>query len=158
MDQNQLPYWAYAIRAMVVMLFLFIGYRLFGKRMAGQMNIYDLAMVMAVSNAVQNAMTGGRGDLQVGLYASAGVIVLAWGLTKLFVKRPKIEKRLVGVPTILVNDGQVLEDRLHKERVTDNELMEAVRQHGLASADEVRLAVLEVDGSISIVPKEKKNG
>jgi uncharacterized membrane protein YcaP (DUF421 family) len=153
MDQGQLPLWAYAIRAMVVMLFLFLAFRLMGKRMAAQMNIYDLAMIMAVSNAVQNAMTGGRGELGVGLYASAGVILLAWGLTKLFVKAPALEKRLVGIPTILLNDGEILEDRLHHERVTEDELMEVIRSHGLTKPEEVMLAVLEVDGSISIIPK-----
>lgn len=154
MDQGQLPIWAYAIRAMVVMLFLFLAFRLLGKRMAAQMNIYDLAMIMAVSNAVQNAMTGGRGELGIGLYASGGVIILAWALTKLFVKAPALEKRFVGIPTILVNNGEVLGDRLQRERVTEDELMEVIRSHGLTKPEEVMLAVLEVDGSISIIPKD----
>jgi uncharacterized membrane protein YcaP (DUF421 family) len=142
---------------MVVMAFLFIAFRLLGKRSSAQMNIYDLAMIMAVSNAVQNAMTGGRGELPVGLYASAAVIVLAWALTKLFVKLPNLEGRFVGHPTILVNDGLLLKDRMLRERVTEQELMEVIRQHGLSKLGDVQLGVLEVDGSISIVPKESKH-
>ena len=58
-------------RTAIVMLFLIIGIRLFGKRQIGQMNIYDLALIMALANAVQNAMTGGKGYLSVGI-VSAG--------------------------------------------------------------------------------------
>lgn len=149
----QLPYWAYFVRAGVVMLVLFAGFRLLGKREAAQMNIYDLAMIMAVSNAVQNAMTGGRGELPIGLLASTSLILIAWGLTKLFVRAPGLEKRFVGMPVILINDGVVLQDRLRKERVTQEELMLALRQHGLTAPTQVSLAVFEVDGSISIVPR-----
>jgi len=157
MDQTQLPFWAYGIRAMVVMLFLFVAFRLLGKRTSSQMNIYDLAMIMAVSNAVQNAMTGGRGELQVGIYASTGVILLAWALTKLFVKAPKLESRLVGHPTVILNDGAMLKDTMRRECVTEQEVMEAIRQHGLTKPEEIMLGVLEVDGSISIVPKETRH-
>lgn len=157
MDPGHPPFWIFGARAAVVMIFLFVAFRLLGKRMAAQMNIYDLAMLMALSNAVQNAMTGGRGDLPVGLCASAAVILLAYAMTRLFVRIPSLEERVVGNPTLVVHDGVLLKDRLRRERLTENELMEAIRQHGLTSASEVLMAVFEVDGSISVVPYGAKH-
>jgi uncharacterized membrane protein YcaP (DUF421 family) len=152
------PFWIYAVRAAVIMAFLFVAFRVFGKRMASQMNIYDLAMIMAVSNAVQNAMTGGRGELAVGLYTSTSIIVLAYLLTRLFIRAPKLEQRLIGKPTLIISNGVLLPDRLRKERLTEDEVMEALRQHGLTKPDEVQMAVFEVDGSISVVPKKGSSG
>ena len=152
------PFWIYGVRAALMMAFLFVGFRLLGKRMAAQMNIYDLAMIMAVSNAVQNAMTGGRGELQVGLYTSTSVILLAYFVTRLFAKVPKLEERVIGKPTLIINNGVLLSDRLRREHLTEDEVMEALRQHGLTSPSEAKLAVFEVDGSISVVPKESGDG
>lgn len=151
------PFWIYGIKAAIVATVLLILFRLMGKRMAAQMNIYDLAMIMAVSNAVQNAMTGGRGELPVGLYASTSLILLAWLWTRIFVKAPKLEERFVGHPTVIVNHGVLLEDQLRKECLTTDEVMEAIRQHGLTEPSQVELGVFEVDGSISIVPKERSS-
>lgn len=154
---HNLPYWAYGIRAAAVMAVLFIAFRLLGKRAAAQLNLYDLAMIMAVSNAVQNAMTGGRGELPIGFYCSTAVILLAWALTRLFVRYPGLEERVVGHPTVLINQGVVLKNRLRREQVTEDELEAAIRAHGLTSPAQVMLAVFEVDGSISVVPKQAEH-
>jgi uncharacterized membrane protein YcaP (DUF421 family) len=142
----------YAVRTLIVVVFLFVGFRIFGKREMAQLNVYDLAMLMALANAVQNAMTGGRGNLAVGLATSTTVLLGAFVLTKIVQRRPTLEHRLVGWPTVIVNGGVMLHRQMRRERVTADEVAEAVRGHGLADVSEVRLAVLEVDGSISIVP------
>lgn len=143
-----------AARTLVVALTLVIGLHLAGKRTLGQFNIYDLAMVMAVANAVQNAMTHGAGDLSAGIVCSGTLILLGWGFAKLFAKLPRLEARIVGVPTPLILDGEFLWQNMRREKVTETELLAAIRQHGLERVDEVKLAMLEVDGSISVVPKE----
>ncbi len=66
---------------------------------------------------------------------------------------PKLEERIVGMPTLMVNDGHFLEDRMRREHVTESQIYMAMRQHGIGDVREVLMAVLEVDGSISIVPK-----
>lgn len=146
---------AYACKTAVIMVFLFVAFRLLGKRQVAQLNLYDLVMIMAVANSVQNAMTGGRGNLSVGLVTSGTVILIAWFATRLFIHAPNLEERCIGTPTVLVNHGRVLASRLHRERISQEELMAAIRGHGLTRANQVKLAVLEVDGSISVVPKEK---
>jgi uncharacterized membrane protein YcaP (DUF421 family) len=154
MTESTFPFWAYAIRGIVVLVVLFIGFKLMGKRQVAQMNIYDLAMIMALANAVQNAMTGGRGDLPVALATSAGLLLVAYALSRLFVRRPQFQTSLLGIPTILISEGVVLKDRLRKECITESTLMEVLREHGLTDPKQVSVAVFEVDGSISVVPTD----
>lgn len=141
------------IKTVIVVAFLLVGFRLLGKREMAQLSVYDLAMLFALSNAVQNAMTAGKGNLDLGLATSSAVVVVAWALTRVLARRPAIESRIIGSPTILVHDGQVLVGRLRRERVSEEELAEALRSQGIERPDEVALAVLEVDGSISVVPR-----
>ena len=139
-------------RTVIVFAFVVLGLRLLGKRQIGQMNIYDLALIMALANAVQNAMTSGSGLLAVGIVSSATLIVAGRLLTALFLRRPDLEKRVIGSPTILVYEGHAYPDRMRRECVTQAELMTALREHGVCDTDEAKLVVLEVDGSISVVP------
>lgn len=143
----------YAAKTVVIVIFLLIGFRLLGKRELAQLTVYDLAMLMALANAVQNAMTGGKGALGNGLVVSSAVLATAWVITQVIGRRPALERSIIGTPTVLINDGTVLVGRLRHERISKEALLAAVRAHGLEKADEVRLAVLEVDGSISIVPR-----
>jgi len=138
----------------VVLIFLLASFRIMGKREIAQFNIYDLAMVMAVANAVQNAMTGGRGELVVGFVTAGTLLLGAWLLTQLFWHAPTLEKRILGTPTVLVLNGVVLQDRMRRERISKDELAAALRQHGLREPAQAKMAILEIDGSISIVPKD----
>jgi uncharacterized membrane protein YcaP (DUF421 family) len=142
-----------ALKTLIVMVLLVIAFRVLGKREAAQLNLYDLAMLMALANAVQNAMTGGLGNLPVGLATSSTLIVSAFVLTRVVVRRPALERALVGSPVLLVRDGRVLTGRLRRNLVAPGELAEACREHGLDGTGQCGLAVLEVDGSISIVPR-----
>ena len=145
----------YAGKTAFVLLYLFVGFRLLGKRQVAQFNLYDLAMIIALANAVQNAMAEGKGDLGIGIVSSGTLILVGWILTRVIVKAPKVEGLLYGTPTIILSDGLILEDRMHRERVTREELDTAMRQHGLCEPSEVSLAVIEIDGAISIVPKSR---
>lgn len=143
-----------AVRTAIILLVLVIGIRLFGKREMGGMNIYDLVLVMALANGVQNAMTKGSGLLAAGLVTSGTLILLGWIVARIVTGRPSIEARLVGTPTILVQDGQLVRPNLRREGVTEEEIRTAVRGYGLDDLDKVKLAVLELDGSLSVVQKE----
>jgi uncharacterized membrane protein YcaP (DUF421 family) len=141
-----------AVKTLIIVTFLITGFRLLGKREMAQLNVYDLAMLFALSNAVQNAMTGGKGNLAVGLVTSSTVIVSTWALIRILARRQSLEGRVIGWPTLLVHDGQVLTDRMRRARVTDDELAEALRSHGLQDPRQAAMVVLEVDGSLSVVP------
>ncbi len=146
-----------AARTAVIFLVLLLGLRVLGKRQIGQMNIYDLAMVMAVANAVQNAMTGGNGNLSVGIVSAGMLIMLGSVFSLLFVRLPRLEERIVGTPTLLIHNGRWLERNLQREKVTHNQVLAAMRQHGVVDPAEVEAATLEVDGDISIVPRSRQH-
>ena len=142
---------AYAVKGAIVFLAVIVGFRLLGKRHAGAYNVYDVVTLMAGANAVQNAITGGRGNLAVGLATSSVIVLAAFALTRLFVRFPFTE-RVLGQPAVLISKGVLRRNVLRRQRVTDAELDAALRRHGLDSVEAVELAVLEVDGAISIVP------
>src|SRR5579884_443532 len=146
---------AIAARTVIVVVLLIVGLRLLGKRELGQMNIYDLALIMALANAVQNAMTGGNGNLSVGFVSAGALIVVGKLFSALFVRSSRWEARIVGTPTVVIYDGKLVQENLRRERITQEKVMMALRQHGLTDPHEVEIAVLEVDGSLSVVPKKK---
>ena len=141
-----------AARTAIVFTACVVGLRLLGKRQIGQVNVYDLAMIMALANAVQNAMTSGTGDLSTGIVCASVLLCLGRLISNLMTRWPKIEHNLCGTPTIVVDEGIVIESHLRRSGVTDDQLQQSLRQHGFTELSKVRMAVLEVDGSLSIIP------
>jgi uncharacterized membrane protein YcaP (DUF421 family) len=144
------------VKSLIVVAFLFVGFRVAGKRELSQLNVYDLAMLMALSNAVQNAMTAGLGNLWVGLATSSTVVISAWAFTRILARRPGLERGVMGTPTLLVFNGKILTDRLRREAVTAEQLVEACRERGIEGPGDAKSVVLEVDGSISVIPETDK--
>jgi uncharacterized membrane protein YcaP (DUF421 family) len=140
---------ATAVKTGIVLLCVVAGLRLLGKRQSAQLNIYDLVL----ANAVQNAMTGGRGNLAVGLVAAGTLLLLGRLFTELAVRRPHWEERIIGCPTIIINDGRLQREQMRREHLTEAQVMTALRQHGLTDPHDALLAVLECDGSLSVVPR-----
>jgi len=139
----------------IVLLWVVLLYRLLGKRYVALLNVYDLVTVSAVANAVQNAMTEGRGELEIGLVSAFTLVSTGWLLSKLFVKAPALQRLVGGVPTLLVYQGKAFADRMKREHVSDDELQTAMHGHGMSDISQVGMAVLECDGSISIVPIDR---
>jgi uncharacterized membrane protein YcaP (DUF421 family) len=144
-------------RTLVILVCLTVGFRLLGKRQLGQLNVYDLALIMALANAVQNAMTSGAGDLTVGFVCAGTLLIAGKAVTGLCIRHPKLESSLVGTPTTIIRNGELIKSCLDREGISDEHVEEALRQHGCSSPKDVALGVLEVDGSISIVMREDEN-
>jgi uncharacterized membrane protein YcaP (DUF421 family) len=149
---------AIAVRTAIVLLALVVGVRVFGRRHAGEMNVYDLLLVLMTANAVQNAMTKANGHLAVALVSAGALLALGWLCGALTARRPALQARLLGSPTILVHDGRLVWPNLKREELTEREVMTELRKRGLTELDAVKLAVLEIDGSLSVVPKEHSAG
>lgn len=144
---------AIVAKTTVIYLFLVIGLRLLGKRELGQMTVYDLVLIIVLANAVQNAMLGNDNTLVGGLAAAFTLLLVNRALTWLLVRFPSLEHRLIGEPLLVVSDGQPLWDRMAREGLTRDHLMAALREHGLERLEDARMCVLEVDGTISVVPQ-----
>jgi uncharacterized membrane protein YcaP (DUF421 family) len=148
------PAWQIAARTALVYLALLAGLRLTGKREVGQMTVFDLVVLLVLSNAVQNAMLGPDTSLTGGLLAAACLLALNRLVAALRLRSPRLRELVEGSPTVLVSDGQYHEDAMRREGVDRAEVEMALREHGIAGVEAVRLAVLEPDGSISVVPQE----
>lgn len=147
------PAWGIVVRTLLVYLAVFVGLRLAGKRELGQMTVFDLVVILLISNAVQNAMVGADASVQGGVLASVVLLTANRLVAFLRLHRGVWGRLIEGTPTVLIENGQLIEPHLKKERVEQAELEMVMREHGVASLDDVQLAILETDGSISIVPK-----
>ncbi len=147
-----------ALRTAAVYLAVLFGLRLAGKREVGQMTPFDLVLLLLLSNAVQNAMVGPDNSLTGGLVAAAVLIVLNVAVGRLSARSAAIRGLVKGHARLLVNRGVLVQANLDAEGITREDLMQALREHGVATPEDVRLAVLEVDGTISVLKNEDVTG
>lgn len=136
-------------RTAAVYLVVLAGVRLSGKREVGQMTPFDLTLLLLISNAVQNAMTGPDTSLAGGVVAASTLLILNYVIAEVSGANRRFRKFVQGQPSLLVHDGQIISSHMAKEHVSTDELQRALREHGISSVHDVALAVLEVDGSIS---------
>jgi uncharacterized membrane protein YcaP (DUF421 family) len=141
------------LRTVAVYLFIMLGFRLTGKREVGQLAPFDFALILLIANAVQNAMVGPDTSLLGGLTAAAVLLLVNWGLGRLALNHRRFERVLRGHARVLVSRGHVFDDGLKAENLTHQDLMQALRENGCPSVEECRLAVMEVDGTISVVTR-----
>ena len=137
------------LRTGVIYLLVLLGVRLSGKREVGQMTPFDLTLLLLLSNSVQNAMTGPDTSLLGGAVAASTLLVLNYFVANLSGRNRKLRRLVEGEPSLLIHDGTIIEAHMAREHVSMDELHRALREHGINSCDQVALAVLEVDGSIS---------
>ena len=128
------------------------GLRLSGKREIGQMTVFDLVVLLLVSNAVQNAMVGPDTSLLGGILAALVLLLANALLARLRLSWPGLRRLVEGTPTLLVLHGKVIAEHMRREGIDTKSLLAALREHGLSTIEGVEMAVLEIDGSISIVP------
>lgn len=137
---------------MVVYGVLLVGLRITGKRELGQLSMFDFVLLLVISNAVQNAMTGGDTSLSGGI-TSAITLLIVNTIVSRVTQHSKTARRLVeGEATVIIHSGKILEQNAEREGITRDEIMAALREHGIEEVNGVGLAVLEVDGSISVIP------
>ena len=147
-----IPAWDIVLRTAAIYAVILIGLRLAGKREMGQMTVFDLVVLLLIANAVQNAMVGPDTSLLGGVLAAGVLLILNAALAWLRLRWPRLRRMMEGSPTLLVLHGKVLADQLRGEGLDQETLEAALREHGVADMANVEMAVLEIDGSISIVP------
>ncbi len=145
---------AVCAKTAVIYLFVVAGLRLLGSRELGEMSTYDFVLVVVIANAVQNALVGGDNTLAGGLASALTLLLMNRAMTWLLDRIPALRRTVVGEPVVLVTDGHPLWKRMQREGIDREELMAALREHGVADLEDVRLAVLEVDGEVSVVPRQ----
>lgn len=145
------PYVLIAVSSVTIYLFIVLAIRIFGKNELSQLSIVDLVFILLISNSVQNAMVGTNSTLLGGLVAATSLFVVNWLLRNLLFKNKIINQFLQGSALMLVYKGKVIQKHLDQANLSIDELEAAVREHGVMDIKHVDLAVLEVDGNISIL-------
>jgi len=138
-------------RTLIVYGLLLVALRLAGKREIGQMATFDLVVILLVSNAVQNAMVGSDVSVTGGLIAAGALIGANYGVATARERLVWLREAVEGTPTILVSNGRLIQQNMRREGIDEEDVQMAIREHGIDDVHEVRLAVLETDGSISVV-------
>ena len=148
------PWWELIVRSTVIYVFLLVLLRITGKRQVGQLAPFDLVLLLVLSNAVQNSMNAGDNSLIGGIIMASTLILLNFLLGVATQKSKRIESLVEGRPQVLIHNGQLYEAAMSDARLTHHELNAALRQAGCAGVHEVHYAVLENNGSISVVQKK----
>jgi uncharacterized membrane protein YcaP (DUF421 family) len=148
------PYVEICLRAIAVYAFIIIAIRIFGKKELAQLSVIDLVFILLISNAVQNAMVGPDTSLPGGLTAALALFIVNFILKKVLFKNEKLSNLLQGQAVLLIYNGKVQSENMHNAEITLFELEAAVREHGVKDIQSVDLAMLEVDGNISVVSND----
>jgi uncharacterized membrane protein YcaP (DUF421 family) len=144
------------IRTAIVYLFLVAVIRISGKREVGQMSVVELVVILIISDAVQNSMVGENTTIWGGLVAVLTLLGLDFLLKTLTARSRRLRTAIEGEPRLLVRDGRLLVHALRDEKVEPEEVRAAVRAHGIARVEDVHLAVLETDGTISVIGRDSE--
>ena len=142
-------------RTAIIYIAVLIGMRLSGKRQVGQMTPFDLVVLLLIANAVQNAMTGPDTSVIGGLVAAATLLGFNAVVSRLALRNKLVRRAVEGDPTLLIHAGRVVRSHLAEEKIGEEELLQALREHGVEKIEDVQGAVLEIDGSISVIKKDE---
>ena len=149
-----MPWWEFVLRAVLVYFILLLMLRMSGKRTVGQFTPFDLLVVVLLGTAVQNSLIGEDFSLLGGLILAATLISCNWLVGFVSARSVRLEKVIQGGPVLLVREGTVFDQVLRAQNVSRNDLEEALRDHGLRDPSQAALATLEVDGTITVVPRK----
>jgi uncharacterized membrane protein YcaP (DUF421 family) len=145
------PYLDIILRSVCVYFFMVIALRIFGKKELSQLNASDIVLILLISNAVQNAMVGSDVSLEGGMLAAFSLFIVNYIFKKVMLKSKFIKDLVQEKPEILIHDGKIDFKVLSKLDITSDELDEVIREHGVDNYKHVKLAMLEINGSISII-------
>lgn len=149
------PWWHFVLRGVVIYVLVIVLVRLSGKRALGQFTPFDLILLILIGNAVQNGINGGDNSLTGAFIMATTLVALNYGVAFLTSRHRRMERVVEGVPVVLARDGRLFPAMLKRELVSTSDFKEALRMNGIEDVDDVQLALLETNGTISVVPKTR---
>jgi uncharacterized membrane protein YcaP (DUF421 family) len=143
------------IRAIIVYFALVVIFRIAGKRTLAEITTFDFVLLLIIGDIVQPALMDNDNSLMACLLVIVTIIGIDLLMAYLKHKSKTIEKLMDGVPLVVVEDGKMIKEHADKVRVDEADVMqEARRHHGLERLDQIKFAILEVSGGITVIPKE----
>ena len=144
-----------ALRTLIVYAVVLGGIRLTSKREVGQMTSFELVLILLLANAVQNTITGPDMSIISGVVGACMLLIANAVVTHVAFRSHKLRTAIEGTPTILILKDKPVKRNMEKEHIADEELEQEPREHGISMSEDVGFAVLEVDGSISVLKKDE---
>jgi uncharacterized membrane protein YcaP (DUF421 family) len=143
------------LRGVAVYVFLLLIFRLSGKRSLAQVTTFDFVLILIIAETTQQALLGNDFSVTNSFLLIVTLLGLDIALSLLKQRWRRLDTWLEGTPLIIVENGKPLTDRMRKSRVDENDVLTAARElQGLERMDQIKYAVLERSGGISIVPKQ----
>lgn len=155
MWEMSVPWWEFVLRGVLVYVFLLVFLRLTGKRQTGQYAPFDLVLLLILSNAVQNSMNAGDNSLIGGLISASTLMGCHVVLANLTFRFAWLERLIDGKPRVLVDQGKVHTELMHKELLSTEDLEAALRASGCLHLHEVERATIETNGQITVVLRKR---
>ena len=155
LDMN-MAWWEFIVRAAVVYLALLIIVRVSGKRTIAQYTPFDLLVIMLLSEAVSNSLSGGDESLTGGLILAITLVALNMLIAYATARSKRIEKIVDGSPILIGRDGKIFEDVLRANHIGMGEVDSAFHEADV-DRSEMAFAILEADGNINILKKKQAN-
>jgi uncharacterized membrane protein YcaP (DUF421 family) len=147
------------LRAAAIYLFLFIVFRIAGKRSLAEVTTFDFVLLLVIGEAASNALSNDDFSITSSAIVITTLIGIDILLSQITARSELFAKAVDSVPLILIDDGELLKDRMKKVRISDGDILQYAREaHGLERLDQIKYAVLERSGGVSIIPKQETGG
>jgi uncharacterized membrane protein YcaP (DUF421 family) len=143
------------LRSLLVFVFLVVALRLGGKRELAQLNVLDLAVLLLVSNALQNALIGNDNTVTGGIIGASTLFAANYLFIRLTYRNAMIRRILEGRPRVLLRNGKIDQGALGKEAITEAELEDQLLEKGMTSFDQLGLIVLEPNGKLVFLTRDQ---
>jgi uncharacterized membrane protein YcaP (DUF421 family) len=142
------------LRSLAIYGFLLVLFRIAGKRTLADITPFDFVLLLIIGEATQQGLLGDDFSVTNALLVITSLVSIDIALSLLKARWPRLARATEGIPVVLVDDGQMLDDRMRRARVDEDDILEAARStQGLSRLSQVRFAVLERTGAISIIPQ-----
>ena len=139
----------------IIYIFIIVGLRLLGKKELGQLSVADLVFIMLISEVVGDVMRASDDSLASGMIGAATLMIINKGLKLWAYKSRKFSRFMEGTPVVLIRHGKLNHKEMRKNRISVQDMEQAGRENGIGDISTIQLAILEVDGKISILDKDE---
>ena len=145
------------LRTIIIFILLLTAVRLMGKREIGQLQPFELVVIIIIADVASVPMENINIPLLQGIIPILGLLVSQLVFSYLNIKVPIFHRIFAGKPSLLIEKGKIIEENLKKQRYTIEELMEQLRVGGFSDIRKVDYVILETSGEVSVIPKEEEN-
>ena len=147
------------LRGAAIYVFLLLIVRITGRRELGEMTAFDFVLLLIVGESTQQALLGDDYSVTNAMLVICTLVVIDLALSLVKGRLPRIEQLVDGLPLVVVENGRPLRERLRKARIDEQDVLSAARQtHGLERMEQIKYAVLECTGTISVIPAPQQHG